>query len=104
MRAFRQVSDSVAKSASDACANLNPAGQGTPTLTAQQQQDYLRAAACMRAHGITNFPDPTFSGGSVHFALPASMDTSSAQFAQARQTCVRLIPPGLPYSGSGSGS
>ncbi|MBO0835754.1 MAG: hypothetical protein J2P28_09570 [Actinobacteria bacterium] len=104
VRALREVSDSVAKSASGACANLNPAGQGPTTLTTQQQQDYLRAAACMRSHGITNFPDPTFSGGSVHFAFPSSIDTSSARFAQAQQICVRLIPAGLPYSGSGSGS
>jgi hypothetical protein len=73
-------------------------------LTAQDQQDYLKAAACMRSHGIPNFPDPTFSGGSVDFPIPTSIDTTSERFSQARQTCVKFIPAGLPYHGSGNGS
>jgi hypothetical protein len=90
--------------ATNACANLNPAGQGGPTLTAQEQRDYLKAAACMRSRGITNFPDPTFPGGRVNLSIPSSIDTKSRQFTQAEQTCTRLIPAGLPYSGnSGSG-
>ena len=102
VRALREVSDSLARAATYACANLNPDEHGSPPLTAQQQQDYLRAAACMRAHGITNFPDPTFSGGSAHLpVIPASIDTSSPQFAQARQTCERLIPARLRNSSSG---
>ena len=93
------VSDSRLRAAEDPCQNLLPAGQAP--LTAQQQQDYLRAAACMRAHGITNFPDPAFSGGSVNFPIPSSIDTHSTQFTQAQQTCEKLIPAGLPNSGSG---
>ena len=101
IHALRGVSDSRAKAATNACANLNPAGQGSPTLTAQEQQDYLRAAACMRSHGITGFPDPTFPGGRVNLSIPSSIDTTSRQFTQAAQTCTRLIPAGLPYSRSG---
>ena len=96
--ALREVSDSVAKAATYACAKLNPAESGPHALTAQQEQDYLKAAACMRSHGITNFPDPTFSGGSVG-RIPASIDTSSPQFIRARQICERLIPAGLRSSG-----
>jgi hypothetical protein len=102
-RALREVSDSRAKAATNACANLNPAGQGSPALTAQEQQDYLRAAACMRSHGITNFPDPTFPGGHVNLSIPSSIDTQSRQFTRAAETCTKLIPAGLPYSRSGSG-
>ena len=103
--ALREVGDSRAKAATNACANLNPAGQESPTLTAREQQDYLRAAACMRSHGITNFPDPTFPGGHVNLPqISSSIDTSSTQFTQARQTCEKLIPAGLPYSWSGGGS
>jgi hypothetical protein len=94
------VSDSVVRAAEDACRNLLPAGFGS--LTAPEQQDYLRAAACMRSHGITSFPDPTFSGGSAHFPIPPGIDTRSQRFTQARQACARLIPAGLPYS-NGSG-
>ena len=103
VRALREVSDSRAKAATNACANLNPAGQESPALTAQEQHDYLRAAACMRSHGITNFPDPTFPGGHVNLSIPSSIDTKSRQFTQAAQTCTELIPAGLPYSRSGSG-
>jgi hypothetical protein len=102
VRAFRGVSDARARAASNACANLYPAGQGSPTLTAREQQDYLKAAACMRSHGITSFPDPSFPDGHVDFSIPSSIDTKSQRFTQAAQTCTRLIPAGLPYS-SGSG-
>jgi hypothetical protein len=94
------VSDSVVRAGETACQSLLPAGFGS--LTAPEQQDYLMAAACMRSHGITNFPDPTFSGGGVNFPIPSSIDTKSRQFTEAAQTCTRLIPAGLPYSrGSG---
>jgi hypothetical protein len=96
------VSDSRLRAAGNACQNLAPAGQ--PPLTAGQQQDYLRAAACMRSHGMARFPDPSFSGGGVHFPIPAGIDPNSPQFTQARHTCQRLIPAGLPYSASDGGS
>ncbi len=101
VRALREVSDSRARAATGACANLNPAGQGSPALTTREQQDYLKAAACMRSHGITNFPDPTFPGGRVSLSIPSSIDTKSRQFTQAAQTCTKLIPAGLPYSRPG---
>jgi hypothetical protein len=93
------VSDSRLRAAEAPCGNMNRPGGQAP-LTAQEQQDYLRAAACMRAHGITSFPDPVFSGVGVSFPSPAALDTSSPQFVRARQTCERLIPAGLPYSDS----
>jgi hypothetical protein len=97
VRAFREVGDSRARAATSACANLNPAGQESPTLTLQEEQDYLRAAACMRSHGFTSFPDPTFTGGQVNLPpIPSSIDTKSRRFTQAAQTCIKLIPAGLP--------
>ncbi len=100
--ALRAVSDSRAVAATGACARLNPAGQESPILTAQEQQDYLRAVACMRSHGITSFPDPTFPGGRLNLQIPSSIDTRSRQFTRAEQTCTKLIPAGLPH-GTGSG-
>jgi hypothetical protein len=97
------VSVSRIRAATEACLNLLPPVPGQASLTAQQQQDYLRAAACMRSHGISGFPDPDFSNGTVNLTIPSSIDASSPQFTQARQICQRLIPPGLPYSGSRSG-
>ncbi len=86
-----------------ACQQYAQPGDTQDTLTAQEQQDYLKAAACMRSHGFRNFPDPTFSDGNVNFNIPSSIDTHSAQYAQAAQICTRLIPGGLPYSGTNSG-
>jgi hypothetical protein len=82
------------------CRSLLPrAGEG-PTITPADQADYLRGVACMRSHGFSSFPDPTISGNQVHFVVPASINQSSPRFRQAVQTCERLIPAGLPYSGS----
>jgi hypothetical protein len=103
--AMQQVSNSQASSAQSACRNALPAGgslsgQAYHAVTAHDQQDYLKVAACMRSHGVPDFPDPNFSGGNVSFPIPSSTDTHSRQFDEARQTCQKLIPAGLPYSGS----
>jgi len=101
------VSTSQVTAADSHCAHLLPAGgslSGRPsqTITVQDQQYYLRAVACMRSHGITDFPDPVFSGGRVSFSIAASgIDDRSTQFTRANQTCRKLIPAGLPDSGSG---
>jgi hypothetical protein len=102
--AAREVGNSQLTAAQNACNDLLPSGgslsgQASRTVTAQQQQYYLKAAACMRSRGITNFPDPSFSKGNVEFAIPSS-DTHSTQFTQAVRSCEKLIPSGLPYSGS----
>jgi len=103
--AARDVSVARFRAAGDACAHLLPAGglggKANPTINARDEQDYLRAAACMRSHGFAGFPDPTFSGGSVSLDIPSSIDTHSAAFTRAAQTCTKLIPAGLPYSHPG---
>jgi len=104
--ALRAVSNAQSQAATNDCNHLLPAGgslggQSNQTVTAQDQHYYLNAAACMRSHGITSFPDPVFSGGGVNFPIPPSVDTNSTQFTQAKQTCTKLIPAGLPQSWSG---
>ena len=104
VRALRQVSNSRAMAATYACAKLNPANQANPVLTAQEQQDFLRAAACMRSHGFASFPDPTFPGGHANFPrIPSSIDTKSRQFIHAAQTCIKLIPARVRPNAPGSG-
>jgi hypothetical protein len=102
------VSHSQAQAAQNACEHLiageSLSGQPIQTITAQQQQYYLKAAACMRSHGITNFPEPVFANGQVEFPmLKRVVDVHSPQFTQAFRICHKLIPSGLPYSGSGGG-
>ena len=96
------------QAAQNDCQHLLPpggslSGQANKTITVEQQQYYLKAAACMHSHGVTNFPEPSFFGGSVEFQgvghLPG---VKSPLFTHALHICRELIPPGLPY-GSGSG-
>jgi hypothetical protein len=78
-----------------------PSGQ---TITPADQADYLKAATCMRSHGVPDFPDPTFQNNNVTFNIPPNIDPNSSQAKSAEAICVKLIPPGLPYSNSGNSS
>ena len=84
--------------AEQACRSLLPSPSGAEPITTQDQVDYLKAAQCMRTHGVPDFPDPVFAGGGVHFPVPAGLDTHTPQVQRAVATCRRLIPTGLPYS------
>ena len=83
------------KSAEEACRKLLPGGGPghQAPLTPTQQQQYLRAAACIRTHGVPSFPDPTFSGGGVHIDHE-KLNESSPAFKAAVHDCESLIPGG----------
>jgi hypothetical protein len=85
-------------SAQQACRKLLPGGgpgEGSNhQISPQEQSQYLKAAACIRAHGIPNFPDPTFSGGGVHVSQKG-IDPHSPQVRAAEEACQSLIPGGL---------
>jgi hypothetical protein len=87
-------------SAQGSCGHLLPDGGPLgPTLTPAEQLDYLKAAACVRAHGIANFPDPLIRNGHVKFVLPpGTLDANTTLLQQAISICRKLIPAGLPYS------
>jgi hypothetical protein len=77
-----------------------------PTITPQDEVDYLKVTGCMRAHGFPDFPDPGFFGNNVRFALPPGMNATignSPQFLRAREICEKLVPDGLPYSKQAEG-
>jgi hypothetical protein len=95
------------KSAQQACRKLLPGGgpgEGSShQITPREQSQYLKAAACIRSHGIPNFPDPTFSGGGVHIAHQG-LNESSPAFKAAVQACESLIPGGVHGAGSAHAS
>jgi hypothetical protein len=98
-----QVTPSVAgspdfKSAQAACQHFLPIKPTSENITTAEQADYVKAAQCMRAHGINGFPDPVFSDGNVRFPLPSTMSPNNPQFEAARHICQNEIPNGLPYS------
>jgi hypothetical protein len=91
------------QAAAQACDKYAHHGTPSPQITSQDQADYLKAASCMRNHGIAGFPDPVFSSGTVNFPIPQDMNTNSTQFRRAREVCEDFIPPGLPYGREAEG-
>ena len=57
----------------------------------------MKFAECMRANGVSAFPDPDASGELTidGIANGSSVDTSSAAFEQALSACKNLEPPGF---------
>jgi hypothetical protein len=49
----------------------------------------VKSAACMRAHGFPDYPDPVRDpNGSIEVQpLPSSIDTSSPQFEATLKAC-----------------
>jgi hypothetical protein len=75
------------QSAESACQHLLPHMVPPPLTTADLRRDD-RFAACIRAHGIPNFPDPEVRNGHVvPNPFPSGIDVSSPQFQAAVKTC-----------------
>jgi hypothetical protein len=83
-----------------ACNIPLPSSTPSQTITPADQADYLKAAACMRSHGVPDFPDPAFQNNSVQTNIPSNIDQDSSRFKSAATICTKLIPAGLPYSSS----
>ena len=58
-------------------------------LSPAQQQAWLNWAKCIRAHGLANFPDPTFSGSEVH---DSGLAPNSAPLQSAIDACKQQRP------------
>jgi hypothetical protein len=68
---------------------------GSSTATAHEKA--VKFVECMRANGVSAFPDPDASGELTIDAVAngSSVDTSSAAFEQALSACKDLEPPGF---------
>jgi hypothetical protein len=90
--------------AAKTCRKLLPnGGEPTPQERAQAQERALKFSACMRSHGVPNFPTPTFEGGGVRLALKASsgIDPRSPQFQVAQRACRSYFGPPGPRGAQG---
>jgi hypothetical protein len=69
------------KSAAPSCRKLLPRGavQIPPALQRKLDTQALQYAACMRSHGVPNFPDPIIHGGTIGFRIAASAGAPAAQ-------------------------
>jgi hypothetical protein len=74
-----------------ACKDLPSPWQSTgKQLSPAQQQAWLRWAKCIRANGVADFADPTFSGEEVH--ISGGGPGSSPQLRSAMNTCKPQMP------------
>jgi hypothetical protein len=74
------------KSAQKACRGYMPVPSAAQQARAEQQA--LQFAACMRAHGLANFPDPTFGpNGAIKENGSNDIDPNSAAFQAAMKIC-----------------
>lgn len=74
----------------------SPNGSGGKSTLAHAQKG-VKFAACMRSHGVSNFPDPDASGKLTIDAVAngSSVDTSAPAFTQALSACKSLEPAGF---------
>lgn len=92
------------------CQKYSPQANQTPAQKAQHQQQLLKFAQCMRAHGISDFPDPSSTGAlkiSGNSGSGSGIDPSSPQFQAAQKACQHDLPggkaPGTSTAGPGGG-
>lgn len=96
-------SSSTFQAAQNDCKSLLPNKGVGKQLTAAQQQAFLNWAACIRAHGMPNFPDPDFSGGGVRISIGTGNVGGSAsgpsgpppQLQAAQKACQSKLPAGF---------
>jgi len=80
-----------------------PAGTGSSAATSggngttSIHEKAVKFAECMRANGVSAFPDPSASGAfTIDQAVNgSSLDPNSAAFKQAMTACKSLEPPGF---------
>jgi hypothetical protein len=87
----------VFRSARTTCQKLLPnGGQPTPAQLAQRQQQMLAFSACMRAHGIKDFPDPSSGGIQLHSHPGSDLNPNNPTFQRAQQACQGHLPFKIP--------
>lgn len=84
--------------AQEACRKFLP-NKGAPPSPAQQAKmmaQALQYSKCMRAHGITSFPDPQAVNGGIRIALRSgkgsNLNPNNPQFQAAQKACQGLMP------------
>lgn len=100
---------STFEAAAQACQKEVGGGRGpqlSPAQQARARRQALAFSACMRKHGVPDFPDPNFSGGhisiQIHGGPGGDLNPNSPTFQAAQQACQGLLPfKGLKTSSSG---
>jgi hypothetical protein len=85
------------RAAQQHCSSLLPnGGRPSPQQLAKMRAALLAFSACMRKHGVPNFPDPTFSDGGAHIHIAGgsgtNLDPQSPVFQAAQTACSSKLP------------
>jgi hypothetical protein len=87
------------ENAQQSCQKMLPhGGQPSPAQQARARATALAFSACMRSHGLPNFPDPQFGPGgrvSLRISAGAGLDPQSSQFQAAQTACQKDTPGGV---------
>ncbi len=78
------------ETAQQACQPTEGQGGGPPSPQMVAAADAF--SACMRSHGVTNFPDPTVTAHGLNIQVPPGTDPNSAPFQAAQTACQSLLP------------
>jgi hypothetical protein len=93
----------VFRSAQRACQSLAP----TPSREEHHgtSDQALRFSQCMRAHGISGFPDPEVENGGIQIGLGqgGTLDPNTPQFHAAWRACEHYLPAGKNEAGPPGG-
>jgi hypothetical protein len=96
------------QAASTDCRSLADASPVTPGSVNRVMASQLRFAVCMRAHGVTNFPDPTSTGEIGDNGAISGVNQNAPAYRAAEDTCrhvlaLPLLPDSGPPAASGQG-
>jgi len=84
-----EASSPTFEAAQRACARYyGPPTTSPAPVSAQEMRKLLAVSRCMRAHGVTSFPDPNPTTG--QFNTPAGIDRSSPLVVAALRACISL--------------
>jgi hypothetical protein len=86
------------QAAQGTCMSLRPRGNPPPPITLAQQKKFVANAHCIRKHGVSNFPDPTFAAGGFGIGFnvtPGSLAYEAQAILQASRECSH-VGSGLP--------
>jgi hypothetical protein len=78
----------------------------SPTSSLSAFQQYLAYSACMRAHGVADFPDPQQQNGGVGIKIQSTagaLNPNSPTYKAADTACKNLLPGG-PAGRNGVGN
>ena len=95
------VSPAVWQKATTACKDLQPPGALSSKRTPKQQSASLKFAACIRDHGVKDFPDPVNGEPAINtYKIPSSNRPGGMTILNAAiHTCVKVL--GLEAGGQG---